>query len=61
MSASWLCSYIESLPSTQAPEVFGLSPNADTTKDLHATDDMLAALLATGEDVEEACAIFSYI
>ncbi len=30
-------------------EVFGLSGNADTSKDIAATDDMLAALLATGE------------
>jgi hypothetical protein len=40
--------FVEELPDDQAPEVFGLHANADISKDLAATEQVLAALLATG-------------
>lgn len=43
------CSAVEGLPGTQAPEVYGLAGNADTSRELTATSDLLASLLATGE------------
>lgn len=39
---------MESLPNTQQPEVFGLHANADITKDLNQTEEMLTSLIATG-------------
>lgn len=44
-----LYSYVDSLPMDQEPEAFGLHANADISKDLAATDQVLAALIATGE------------
>jgi len=39
--------YVDSLPASQDPEAFGLHANADISKDLHQTDQVLGALLAT--------------
>jgi dynein heavy chain len=39
--------YVESLPALQAPEVFGLHANADISKDLNQTDEMINKLIAT--------------
>eukprot|EP00195_Chlamydomonas_chlamydogama_P001707 CAMPEP_0202916878 /NCGR_PEP_ID=MMETSP1392-20130828/69695_1 /ASSEMBLY_ACC=CAM_ASM_000868 /TAXON_ID=225041 /ORGANISM="Chlamydomonas chlamydogama, Strain SAG 11-48b" /LENGTH=214 /DNA_ID=CAMNT_0049609455 /DNA_START=86 /DNA_END=726 /DNA_ORIENTATION=- len=44
--ASYL-EYIDGLPPTQAPEAFGLHSNADISKDLQGTEELLGALLAT--------------
>ncbi len=39
--------YIDTLPIAPAPEAFGLHENADITKDLNSTNQVLASLLAT--------------
>ena len=40
--------YIESLPVLAEPEAYGLHANADITKDLGDTNQMLATLIKTG-------------
>jgi dynein heavy chain, axonemal len=39
--------YIQSLPLTPSPEVFGMHENADVTKDLGETNLMFDAVLST--------------
>ncbi|CAG9466170.1 unnamed protein product [Pedinophyceae sp. YPF-701] len=40
--------YVHTLPMSALPEAFGLHENADITKDLQATDEMLSMLLVAG-------------